>query len=72
MVVIALLHAQGQAKVAFPMQTEPSKQPVLGTRILIWGSSCSGKSTLAERLAEQLGIACIDMNNVITHGVTHS
>ena len=35
---------------------------VLGTRILIWGNSCAGKSSLAERLSEVLDLPCVDLD----------
>lgn len=44
------------------MQPPPAQQPAIGTRILIWGNSCSGKSTLAEHLAKQLDIAFVDLD----------
>ena len=34
----------------------------LGSRILIWGSSCSGKSTLARQLADHFGYPCVDLD----------
>lgn len=34
----------------------------LGTRILVWGNSCAGKSSLAERLARRLDIAWVDLD----------
>ncbi len=34
----------------------------LGTRILVWGSSCAGKSTLAEHLSQQLDLAYVDLD----------
>jgi adenylate kinase family enzyme len=61
-VVIALLPAPGQATVALPMQTEQFEQQDLGTRILVWGNSCSGKSTLAARIAARLDLACVDLD----------
>jgi len=33
-----------------------------GQRILIWGNSCAGKSTLAERIAEQLRVPFVDLD----------
>lgn len=34
----------------------------LGDRILIWGNSCSGKSTLAARLAEHLDLPMVELD----------
>ena len=34
----------------------------LGTRILIWGNSCAGKSSLAQRLAEVRGTRYVDLD----------
>ena len=34
----------------------------LGSRILIWGSSCSGKSTLARQLADHFDYPCVDLD----------
>ncbi len=36
--------------------------PCLGHRILVWGSSCAGKSTTAEQLAQQLDIPFVDLD----------
>lgn len=40
------------------------KIPAIGTRIHIMGSSCSGKSTLAARLAAELGLDLVDMDAI--------
>ena len=34
----------------------------LGSRILVWGNSCAGKSSLAAQLAERLQIPCVDLD----------
>jgi adenylate kinase family enzyme len=35
---------------------------MIGSRVLVWGSSCSGKSTLAAKLAERMHIPCVDLD----------
>ncbi|TVQ27683.1 MAG: hypothetical protein EA383_02055 [Spirochaetaceae bacterium] len=39
-------------------------QTPLGTRIHIYGNSCSGKSTLAEKLAHAYGLRCVDLDRI--------
>lgn len=36
----------------------------LGQRILIYGSSCSGKSTFGEELAALMGVPCVELDGI--------
>lgn len=43
-------------------QKSPQRHRLIGDRILIWGNSCAGKSTLAARLAKAMGVPHVDLD----------